>query len=174
MALNRPATDRHWLAPLQQARAQAAVRWQALGDREQMALQAGAVLLGVLLVWSLLLAPALRTLKAAPAEQERLELQLQLMQGQAQEARLLRATPPVPAAQAQAALTAATEHLGPSARLNLTGDRAVVTLNGISPEALRGWLGEVRAAARARPVEAQLTRGPKGFSGSLVLALGGG
>ena len=57
--------------------------------------------------------------------------------------------------------------------MNLTGDRAVVTLNGVAPELLQGWLGEVRSAARARPVEAQLTRGPKGYSGSLVLSLGG-
>jgi general secretion pathway protein M len=38
---------------------------------------------------------------------------------------------------------------------------------------LQGWLGEVRSAARARPVEAQLTRGPKGYAGTLVLTLGG-
>ena len=74
---------------------------------------------------------------------------------------------------AQAALTASVEHLGPAARLNLTGDRAVVTLTGIAPEALQAWLGEVRSAARARPVEAQLTRGPKGYAGTLVLTLGG-
>jgi general secretion pathway protein M len=173
MASNRPTPDSGLAAQLQHARVQAAAQWQALGDRERLALQAVALLLGLLLAWSLLLAPALRTLKAAPAEQERLELQLQQMQGQALEARTLRAAPPVPAAQAQAALTAATEHLGSGAHLNLTGDRAVVALNGIAPEALQAWLGEVRAAARARPVEAQLTRGPKGYSGTLVLALGG-
>ncbi|MDP1171541.1 type II secretion system protein GspM, partial [Klebsiella pneumoniae] len=91
----------------------------------------------VLIAWSVLLAPALRTLKAAPAELEKLELQLQQMQAQAQEVRALCAAPTVPAAQAQAALTASVEHLGPAARLNLTGDRAVVTLNGISPEMLQ-------------------------------------
>ena len=35
------------------------------------------------------------------------------------------------------------------------------------------WLGEVRGAARARPVEAQLTRAANGYSGSLVLQLPG-
>ncbi|HEY0953463.1 MAG TPA: hypothetical protein VGE36_01805 [Roseateles sp.] len=64
------------------------------------------------------------------------------------------------------------EHLGPVARLNLAGSRATVTLNGIAPAALQAWLGEVRSAARARPVEAQLTRGPQGYAGSIVLALG--
>ena len=160
-------------AQFQQARAKAAAHWQALGERERLAVGAIGVLLGLLLAWSLLLAPALRTLKTAPTELERLELQLQQMQAQAQEAVSLRAAPPVPPDQAQAALKASVEHLGTAARLNLTGDRAVVSLNGIAPELLQGWLGEVRAAARARPVEAQLTRGPKGYSGTLVLSLGG-
>jgi general secretion pathway protein M len=160
-------------AQFQQAKAQAAAQWQALGERERLTLMAVALLLGLLLAWGLLLAPALRTLKTAPIELERLELQLQQMQAQAQEAQSLRAAPPVPPDQAQAALKASVEHLGAAARLNLTGDRAVVSLNGVAPELLQGWLGEVRAAARARPVEAQLTRGPKGYSGTLVLSLGG-
>ena len=160
-------------AQFQQARAELQTRWQALGERERLALQAVGALLGVLLAWAILLAPALRTLKTAPAELETLELQLQQMQAQAQEARVLRAAPAVPPAQAQAALASSVAHLGPAARLNLTGDRAVVTLTAISPEALQGFLGEARAAARARPVEAQLTRGPQGYSGSLVLSLGG-
>jgi general secretion pathway protein M len=161
-------------AQIQQARAKLLSHWQQMGERERYAVQGVGALLAVVFAWALLLAPALRTLKTAPAELEKLELQLQQMQAQAQEARTLRAAPPVPPAQAQAALTASVEHLGSAARMNLTGDRAVVTLNGIAPEALQAWLGEVRAAARARPVEAQLTRGPKGYSGSLVLALGGG
>ncbi|WP_457422695.1 type II secretion system protein GspM [Roseateles sp. P5_E7] len=168
------AADDGFAAQLRHARAQALTQWQTLGERERFALASIAVLLGLLLAWAILLAPALRTLKAAPAELEKLELQLQQMQSQAQEAGALRKAPSVPPAQAQAALTASVEHLGPVARLNLTGDRAVVTLNGIAPQALQAWLGEVRSAARARPVEAQLTRGPKGYSGSLVLSLGGG
>lgn len=160
-------------AQLEQARSQAVAQWQAMGERERLALASIAVLVGLLLAWSVLLGPALRTLKMAPTELERLELQLQQMQAQAQEARVLKAAPAVPPAQAQAALKASVEHLGAAARLNLTGDRAVVTLTGISPAALQAWLAEVRAAARARPVEAQLTRGPKGYSGNLVFSLGG-
>lgn len=155
-------------------RAEALTRWQALGERERLVLVVVGTLLGLLLAWSVLLAPALRTMKTAPVELERLETQLQQMQAQAQEARALRAAPAVPPAQAEAALKASVEHLGAVARLTLTGDRAVVTLNGITPPALQAWLGEVRSAARARPVEAQLTRGPNGYSGNLVLSLGGG
>ncbi len=160
-------------AQFRQARAQAQAQWQALGERERLAVVAVGGLLSLLLAWSLLLAPALRTLKTAPAELEKLELQLQQMQAQSQEAKALRAAPPVPPDQAQAALKASVEHLGAAARLSLTGDRAVVSLTSVAPELLQGWLGEVRAAARARPIEAQLTRGPKGYSGTLVLSLGG-
>jgi general secretion pathway protein M len=160
-------------AQLQQARHQAQAQWQSLGERERLAVATIGVLLGLLLAWSVLLAPALRTLRTAPAELDKVELQLQQMQAQAQEARALQAAPVVPPAQAQAALTASVAHLGTAARLNLAGDRAVVTLTGVAPELLQGWLGEVRSAARARPVEAQLTRGPKGYSGTLVLSLGG-
>lgn len=160
-------------AQWQQLKAQALTQWEALGERERLALAAVGASLTLLLAWSVLLAPALRTLQTAPVELEKLDLQLQQMQAQAQEAKALRAAPAVPPAQAQAALTASVEHLGSAARLNLTGDRAVVTLNGVAPEMLQGWLGEVRSAARARPVEAQLTRGPKGYAGTLVLTLGG-
>jgi general secretion pathway protein M len=56
----------------------------------------------------------------------------------------------------------------------MRGEHAVLMLSGVPSEALQAWLGEVRAAARARPVEAQLTRSPQGFTGSIVLSLGGG
>lgn len=160
-------------AQLQQARAQAQARWQAMGERERLVAGTAAVLIGLLLVWLVLVAPALRTLRTTPAALETVELQMQLMQAQALEARTLRAAPAVPPEQAQAALKGSVEHLGTAARLSVSGDRAVVTLTGIAPAALQAWLGEVRAAARARPIEAQLTRGPQGYSGSVVLGLGG-
>jgi general secretion pathway protein M len=171
--LNSRAGGEGLQAQLARARAQAVEQWQSLGERERFALGSVGVLAGLLLGWAVLLGPALRTLKAAPVELEKLELQLQQMQAQAQEARVLRTAPAVPPAQAQAALTASVQHLGSAARLNLTGDRAVVTLSNVAPEMLQGWLGEVRSAARARPVEATLTRGAKGYSGTLVLTMGG-
>lgn len=171
--LNSSAHPDGLAAQWQQLKARALTQWEALGERERLAVAIVGALLTLLLAWSVLLAPALRTLRTAPVELEKLDLQLQQMQAQAQEAKALRAAPPVPAAQAQAALTASVAHLGAAARVNLTGDRAVVTLNGVPPEMLQGWLGEVRSAARARPVEAQLTRGPKGYAGTLVLTLGG-
>jgi general secretion pathway protein M len=49
----------------------------------------------------------------------------------------------------------------------------VLTLNGISTSQLRDWLAEARSGARARPVEASLLRSGPGYSGTLVLAVGG-
>jgi general secretion pathway protein M len=148
-------------------------RWQALGGRERAALKLAGAALALLLLWSLALQPALRVLRQAPAQLAEVDAQLQEMRRLAQEARELRALPAVPAAQALQALRASTDRLGAAARLSISGERAVVSLNGIDGEALQAWLGEVRGAARARPVEATLQRGPQGYSGSIVLALGG-
>lgn len=149
-------------------------RWQALSRRERRALALAALLLGGVLAWSLAVRPALATLRAAPAERDRLEQQLQHMRALAAEVQLLREAPALSAQQAGAALHAATEQLGPGARLAVQGERAVLTLQGVGAAPLLQWLDEARSAARARPIEAQLTRGAQGFSGSIVLALGGG
>lgn len=154
--------------------AQAQAQWQQMGERERNAAQLIALLLSLALLWFVAVQPAWRTLNQAPAQAESLERQLQDMQALAQEAQELRAAPTVPAAQATQALQAASEHLGPAARLQINGDRAVLMLNGVSSEALQAWLGEARSAARARPLEAKLQRSPQGFNGSIVLSLQGG
>lgn len=159
---------------LRQAWQQLRGHWQALGARERQLLQLAGAALALLLLWTLLLAPALRVLRQAPVQLAQLDGQLQQMQALALEARELRAQPAVPPAQARQALEAASAHLGSAARLNISGDRAVLSLSGVSSEALQTWLGEARNAARARPVEASLQRGPAGYSGTLVLALGAG
>ncbi len=148
-------------------------RWQALADREQVALQLVAWILALLMLWLIAIQPGLRTLRQAPAQLEALESQLQEMQALAAESRELRATPPVPIALAAQALQAASEHLGPAAKLSVNGDRAVLSVNGVGAEPLQAWLGEVRSAARARPLEAKLQRSPNGYSGTIVLMLSG-
>jgi general secretion pathway protein M len=85
----------------------------------------------------------------------------------------LRTASPLSAAQSLLALKTASDRLGDKARLSVQGERAVLTLNGVGREALRNWLAEVRSGARARPIEAQLSRGPQGFTGTLTLATGG-
>lgn len=158
---------------LQQALAALRTAWAAREPRERRLVAAAAWLVGLFLLWSLALQPAWRTVREAPARLDELDRQLQSMQALAGDVRELRAAPPLPRAQASAALRAASERLGPKGRLSEQGERAVVTLEGVSGEQLRAWLLEVRGAARARPVELNLTRGEQGVSGTVVLALGG-
>jgi general secretion pathway protein M len=149
-------------------------RWDALGARERLALGVAAGALALAAVWLPALQPALRTLREAPLERARLEAQWQTMQRQATEARELRSATPLAPGLAAQALQAATDRLGDAGRLSLQGERAVLTANGVDGPALMQWLGEARRGARAQPVEARLTRDGRGWSGTLVLAIGGG
>ena len=156
-------------------RQQAGTWWRARTPRERQAVVVVASVVGLFFAWSLLVQPALRTVTQAPAQLDRLDAQYQQMQRIATESTALRAAPRVAPAQAAQALKAATDRLGERARLVLQGDRATLTLvTGVNPEALRAWLNEARSGARARPVEAQLQRGPLGYTGTIGLALGGG
>ncbi len=146
--------------------------WRELPARERRMLLLAAAVLGAYLVWALAVQPAWRTLARAPAEIDALDRQLQTMRRLATEAAELRAAPPVNRDQAEAALRTATARLGDQGRLTLKGDRAVLTVTGVATGALRDWLAEARSGARARPVEANLSRAAKGYNGTLVLAIG--
>ena len=148
-------------------------RWRGLAQREQALLAMAATVIVLVLVWLVAVQPAWRTLARAPAEIDRLDAQLQTMRALAAEAQQLRAAPPVVPDQAAAALKAAAARLGDKAKLTLQGDRAVLTLSGVGSAALRDWLAEARAGARARPLEANLTRAAQGYSGTLVVGLAG-
>ena len=154
----------NWTAPWR-------ARWRALGARERRGISIAAWIVGLFLLWALALAPAWRTTRAAPAQLDLLDAQLQQMQRQANEARELRAIPPLGSSQSATALRDATAALGPAGRLQVSSDRATLTLTGVNGSQLRDWLDEARSAARARPLEANLTRGPQGYSGSIVVAL---
>ena len=157
----------NWIAPW-------TARWQALGSRERRGLTIAAWILGLFLLWAVAIAPAVRTARLAPGQIEQFDAQLQLMQRQAAEAKELRAAPALNYNQSAAALRSASDALGAVARLQVAGDRATLTLNGVNGKQLREWLAEARSAARTRPLEANLTRGPQGYSGNIVVALPGG
>lgn len=145
--------------------------WGSLARREQRLVLLATVLVGLLVLWLVAIRPAWTTLGQAPAQLDALDVQLQSMQVLAAEAQELRAAPLIPPAQSSAALQAATARLGDEAKLVIHTDRAVLSVNGIDSESLRSWLAEVRTGARARPIEAQLARGPKGFTGTVTLAI---
>jgi general secretion pathway protein M len=153
-------------------RQQAVAWWQGRTRRERQAVVIVAAVLAFFVVWSLAVQPALRTLREAPAQLDRLDAQYQQMQRVATESSALRSAPRVTLSQAGTALKAATDRLGEHGKLSLQGERATVTLTGVSPEALRAWLAEARSGARARPVDVQLQRGPLGYSGSLSVTMG--
>jgi general secretion pathway protein M len=158
---------------LKNAGQQLAQRWAALAPRERIALGAALTLVAVFIIWISLIQPAWRSVRAAPALLDQLDMQLQQVQRLAAESRDLRAAAPVSAAQSAEALKSATNRLGEAGKLNLRGDRAVLSLNNASSEGLRAWLSEARSAARVRPVEMQLQRSPQGYSGSLTVQLPG-
>src|SRR5262245_6540751 len=143
--------------PIVQLRAQAREQWNGMPPRQRLLMGTAIALVAVALVWSLAVQPALTTLRTAPVALSSLDTQLQQMQRLAAEVRELRAAPPVSSTQSMSALRTATERLGSNARLSVVGDRATVTLTGVEAAAVTTWLSEVRAGARARVLEAQLS-----------------
>lgn len=154
-------------------RRQAGTWWRVRTGRErQLVMLVGGVLLA-LVVWSLLVQPALRISREAPVQIDRLDAQLQQMQRIAMESTGLRSAARISQGQATQALKSATDRLGEHGKLVVLGDRVTLTLVDADPEALRAWLNEARSGARARPVEAQLQRSPAGYSGTMSLTLEG-
>jgi general secretion pathway protein M len=155
-------------------RSQGSALWQGMAARERIALVAGLTVLFGFFIWLIFVAPAWRTVRDAPAELDRLEVQLQNMQRLSTESRTLKVGPPITVAQAVEPVKAATDRLDGKGTVSIQGDRASLTLTNVSGDALRDWLSEVRSAARARPVDVQLTRTPQGYSGIVVVTLGAG
>jgi general secretion pathway protein M len=147
--------------------------WRARTPRERQAVTVVGLVILIFVAWTTFVQPALRTIQEAPGQLDRLDAQYQQMQRGALESTALRGAPRVSPSQAATALRAATDRLGDRARLSMQGDRATITLTGVTPEALRGWLSEARSGARARPVDAQLQRGTNGYGGTIGVTLGG-
>ncbi|WP_225976039.1 type II secretion system protein GspM, partial [Paracidovorax avenae] len=72
-------------------------RWKTLAPREQSLVLAAGTVVAVALLWWVALAPALRTLREAPAQHAALDAQLQRMQALQSEALQLQAAPAAPA-----------------------------------------------------------------------------
>lgn len=159
------------LGPLQ-------ARWRSLDAREQTLLASAAIFIGLALLWWLLIAPPLQTLRQADAQQRSLDTQLQKMLSLQAQAQVLISQPKTNRDDAMRALeTSVKQRLGASAQINTVGDRATVTLRNTPAEALSQWLTQARVSARAIPSDVRLTRnlsvagGPAAWDGTLVLAL---
>jgi general secretion pathway protein M len=153
------------------------LRWNALTARDKQAMYLIAAVLGLALLWGVLLAPAVRTLRSADAEHRRLDAQLQQMQRLQAQAQALQAQPKIRRDDAVRALEQSVKQwLGANAQLNVNGERATLTVKGVSPESLVQWFAQARINAHAVLKEARLTRNsppnaPAAWDGTLLLGL---
>ena len=134
-------------------------RWRTLDAREQTLATSALLLVGLALIWWLLVAPPLRTLRTAEAQQISLDVQLQKMQALQAQAQALQTQTKLGRDEAVRALEASVkQRLGPAGQLAVVGDRATVTLRNVPADALAQWLAQARVNARAIPGEVRLVR----------------
>ena len=153
----------------------AAARWWAQRPaREQRLLTLAAVLVLGALLWTVGIAPALRTVNAYPAQRGTLDAQLQSMQALQMRAQNLKGQPAVDGRGAQAALQSAVASLGTKANLLVIGQQAIVTLKGVDAAVLAQWLARARSEARLVPAQAKLSREGSSWSGTVQFNLPGG
>lgn len=150
-------------------------RWRHLAPREKNGVRLAAGLVGLAVLWWVLLAPALQAWRNSEAQHRHLDAQLQTMQDLQAQAQALQAQPRLGFDDARRALDASVkQQLGSTAQLDVSGERATVTLKEVSPEALAAWLAQARINAHALPSEVRLTRSTSanpGWDGTVVLAL---
>lgn len=160
------------MTTLTDTRNQLLARYAKLDARERQMVVIIVAAVTFLIVWLALVRPAMNTLAAAPVLRAQADAQLLQMQAIANEARQLRALPPVPPTVAEQVLKSATDQLGGKAKISVQGERATLSVTGINGEDLRKWLLQARGGARARPVEANLMRAGDGYNGTLVVSIG--
>ncbi len=148
-------------------------RWAALAPREKLLVGAAAAVVALALLWWVGLAPALQTLRSAPAQHRSLDAQLQRMQALQAQAQALQAQPKQGHDEALRALEQTIrQRFGTTARYSISADRVSITLTAAAPDTLAQWLTQARVNARALPAEARLTRNAAGqWDGTLVMTL---
>jgi general secretion pathway protein M len=153
-------------------------KWAQLSRREQAMVTIAALLLGVTLLWSVGLKPALSTLRTAPSQRDAAQATQERLQSLALEATQLRSGAAAAGVQADpmrtqdSGLDDATRALvrtalGGSANLEAQGRFVTVTFDGASADQLRQALRALRSRLRAQLVEAELTPTSGGVRGRL-------
>jgi general secretion pathway protein M len=149
-------------------------RWSALAQREQLALTLAALVVGLALFWGVLVAPALRTLKAVQTQRAALAAQLERMQALQARATQLQAKPALLPKDALQTLQAVATALGKNASVQVLGEQATVTLKQVSAPDLAPWLAP-QSTLGLSPLEAHLQRDAGSttalWSGTLVFQL---
>ena len=149
-------------------------RWQALSVREQRSVSALGVLLGMLLFWSIAIAPALNTLRDSDNRRAQISQEQAHMLSLQTQAKALQNRTPLSREEALRNLQSLTP--GAQIQLNVQGDRVTAQLKGVQATALANWLAQARNQAQALPMEAHLTRGNATgaivtWDGNMVLTL---
>ena len=146
--------------------------WRQLKINERRMILVAFWVIVAALLWLFAIAPALKTIKEAPEQHRALDAKLQNMRNLSLEAKTLQSQPKLGLDDAQKALqSAVTQRFGSAAQLNLSGERATLTLKNANPQELAQWLTQARVNARALPGEAKLNRNGEGWDGTLVLNL---
>ncbi|ABM59246.1 type II secretion system protein GspM [Verminephrobacter eiseniae] len=149
--------------------------WKTLAPRERSLVLAAAGLVTLALLWWLAIAPALATLRTAPARHATLDMQLQHMHRLQAEAQQLQAAPRSSPGDTVGALRAAlAQQLGRSAQVSVQGAHANVTLQGACADALAQWLAQARSNAHANTLQARLTRSAATATATVSTPSGGG
>ncbi len=165
---------------MKELRAQVQARWQALSPREQRGVSVLGALLGILLFWSIAIAPALNTLRDSDNRRAQIGQQQTHMLALQAQAQALKARTLLSRDEALRSLQSLTP--GAQMQLNVQGDRVTVQLKAVPATTLASWLTQARNQAQALPVEAHLTRNTTGttpvsnanvvvWDGNLVLSL---
>jgi general secretion pathway protein M len=146
--------------------------WRQLKMSERRLILIAFWLIVIALLWWIAVAPALKTIKEAPAQHRELDKQLLNMRALSAEAKNLQNQPRLALDEAQKALqSSVTQRFGSAAQLNLTGERASLTLKNANPQELTLWLTQARVNARALPTDVKLNRIGDAWDGTLVLNL---
>lgn len=150
--------------------------WEQLSAQERGGLQVAAALLALLVLWFAVIGPGMQTWRTADAKGQALDAQLQQMQSMQAQAMALQAQPPLAYDDAVRALTQTTQQaLGTSSQISVAGERATVSVQSITADALAQWLAQVRLNARTVPAEVHLSRAidqtAAVWSGTLVMSL---
>ncbi len=151
-------------------------RWAQLAPQERTGIQWAIGIVVLAAVWMLIVSPGLQQWRTAEAKARTLDAQLQQMQTLQAQAQSIQSQPALAYDDAVRALKLATQQsLGSTAQIQLAGDRANVTLQKTTPQALAQWLTQARLNARSVPLEARLTRAPDPgavlWNGTLTMGL---
>jgi general secretion pathway protein M len=157
---------------MKELREHALTRWQTLSPREQRGVSVLGALLGVLLFWSIAIAPALNTLRDSDNRGAQIGQQQAHMLALQNQAQVLQTRTPLSRDEALRNLQSLSA--GSQIQLNVQGERVSVQLKAVPAPTLANWLAQARSQAQALPVEAHLTRSNATvvvWDGSLVLSL---